>query len=256
MRKRRRRYRPRRRMYMRRRMYKRRGARRRSKIEVKYFTQKWEDQALMVNTTSTATPHLYANQYFYRDLLASPTIGAGVNQRVGARIFVKSILLKLNMALCPRNEGSTTTEYNTNCGQIRVMFANMVTAVGSNTNDFFAGSWKNPFNALVDRRIFDVHYDKVFSVTSGWAAEYYNSGTVASPVMKARMGEGAFIRKNIVIPVNRTVIIYGDGNSAYTKDDKDAYSLVVMANAPNIDASTTFRVFCGSMELRMYYTDD
>lgn len=252
----------RKRLYMRRRMYRRRRySSRRSKIEVKYWTNKWEDQAILANKINNASYSLLSSAHMYRDILASMIQGVGANQRVGAKVFVKGILLKFNMDLCPQNTNTPTEAIELNFAQLRVMFTNVRTPIGSATADFWTGSWKNCFNAMPDRRIYGIHYDRIFTMNSGWAGEIYNSNTSASPIMKVRTGTGGTLRRNIYLPINRSVLVVGSGASAYCKNDSDVYSLEMLANMPNLPDPTTsldsiFRVFCGNMELRVYYTDD
>lgn len=254
----------RKRVYMRRRMYRRRRPRvgtRRSKIEVKYYGYKWEDQAVYANKLNAASYTLLGNTHFYRDILASMTQGVATNQRIGAKVYVKSILIKLNLDLCPSDVNNPTVAQELNYAQLRVMLTNVRTPLNADTADFWASSWKNCFNALPDRRIYGIHYDKIFTMNSGWAGELYNSATTGAPVMKVRAGTGGTLRRNISIPINRSVLIYGTGNTAYCKNDSDVYSLEMLANMPNLPdpaagTNTTFRTFCGNIEMRIYYTDD
>lgn len=234
--------------------YRRRYSRRRGsslkKPEVKYWSYNFggSAQAIAGTVNSAATTNLYGQAQWYTDILSSINAGYLPNERVGARIAVKSIVLRINGELCVRD---LTTAQNINCntGQLRVIFSNSRGTAGTAIAGFFSGSSKDVTYSMVDRRQFGIHYDKIFTMNSGYPGYITSAGV-------QNVGEGLLFQRRIQIPVNKNVVIYGSGAGAYTKNDNDVYTLHLLAKIPGMVSAHLYQIFCQYMEMRVYYTDD
>lgn len=216
--------------------------------EVKYFDNYLGNKAITCENRTTGT-HLGVNVMFGQILDALP-LGTGRNNRIGVKIHVKKIQLKIYAATCGITVGSVAKFINS--ALLRVMCSNLEPGSPGSTYTDVANYWgvtayTDKMICPINRRNFDVYFDKVYNITQG----YPNFGDATGPDNYA--GAHKFIK--ISIPINRT-IEFTDENKV--KECQDNYTISAYSAFPGfLNATTTqYTPVCLNAGIRVYYTDN
>lgn len=219
--------------YMRRR---RRYTRYRSgnKPEVKYYTDSIQGQALKYNIATVEADTLYAEQTYLSNILANITQGVGSGARIGSKIFVMKISVRMHVWSCPTSDAYVVGPFLN-----RHIWHSASTAAGVSVPDFFLVPSKVNFIHWPDRRVFSIHKDKVFKVSDG--------------VFNVDLG-GAIRYITYNIPVNRYVTFNLQNKP---KEDYNVYSLAMLTAASDMGdtANNLKQVACFNLTYRIYFKD-
>lgn len=246
---------PMRRYSMRRSTYRRR--RRRYPIELKYATAssglnvlgpiQFKDESLNGSTTanlsgSTVKFLPVSGGNYTSGLLATIGRGTQFNQRVGNRIFVKGMQLRMNVWQCPE-----ATASNMKDSYLRVIVHNAYLSDQTSvaTNFWFNTSYLH-LNLPVDKTKYRVHLDRTYKMTNS------SYTTAADP---RSMSPSRLIK--IWIPINRTIrYLDTDFQTGFAEvtDQKDCYQISTIAyGSSNVNAGK--QIICGTMYCRVFFTD-
>lgn len=246
--KRKRRYRPRR--YMRRRrMGKRTMVRRMSSIkkrlerrtEVKYKDWYSYDIPQYILTSVASSASLYSNQFVYSNIL-NIAQGTSNGQRIGQKIYVKFIKVRLWVRGCP-----SSSSYNVGDYQYRAIVSdtgNLRVASGVTVTGYFKPPVHRNIFGQIDRSYITPKFDRTYNVSAGWVTGGVDPDAVS----------GACRMIQFTVPMGRTVEYQGDTTAV--KNDKDYLCLMLLAGTPGMSSATDGRqVTCTDMQIRVYYTD-
>lgn len=214
-----------------------------SRPEVKFMDITVSEQALntvyanpaSANLVNSATSHLLRI-----DALKSIAQGTASYQRVGSKIFVKTIQFKSSWYLCPI--GGSTDLYS-HC-QARFIVGDWAPAnTATDLNAFFGINSTRKMFAPLNRKLYNIYYDKIHTWSASWAIDR-SANSTASLCGSQRM-------VNFNIPVNRYVTFSQDGD---VKEDYNVYSFAALCQLPNKDSNST-QALCGGYNIRIYFTD-
>lgn len=216
--------------------------------EVKYFDNYLANKAITCENRATAT-HLGVNVMFGQIFDALP-LGTNRNNRIGSKIHVKKIQLFINASTCGISIASVARYINS--VYLRVMCTNLAPGAPGSTYSDVADYWgvqsyTDKIICPINRRTFDVYYDKVYNITSG----YPNMNDTAAIATVA----GAQKMFKISIPVNRTIEYKDDGK---VKESTDNYTISAYTAFPSFLSftATQYTPLCLNAGIRVYYTDN
>lgn len=215
-----------------------------SKPEVKYNTFIVDDAPINIAYPGALTDNMYANQFRISNLLGNIPLGTGRGDRIGNKIYVKFIQLTIWTHACPG-----ATNYDVGSYHLRIIVANTgQNRLASNTivPKFFAPPVMYQFNALINRNLVNVRYDKTYHVRATESAT-----TALVPFNLC----GASKRLHITIPIGR-VIDFQEGTAGMPRNDADYLCLYMMVGVPGSNLATNgLQVCCNDIISRVYYTD-
>jgi len=225
-----------------------------SKTEVKYLTlinvdvpiglHKPSAPRVLLGTVAGGGNKAIENMFSYI------SIGSGSSDRVGRKIFVKSITFKYTLRYCPSTTAVAAGWSNSPTQSMRVRM--MVTdtrngfAVDDNLWTFDAASTANYDVHLKypDRTVYNVFYDKM-----------YTSSPVGSSASVSYLFPSIYINKTL--RVNK--LIEYQNNATGPKNENTVYSLAFIASNPSITDATYPQLipqyYCATGSTRIYYTD-
>lgn len=233
------------------RMY-RRGFRRyrsrksRMRPEIKYLTLEQSQQAIKQTVSggswSGTTPDRASagSSFFVSNLLDYIQPGNLDGQRIGRKIFVKSIKCRHMVWVCSPNQNTAL-----NAIAVRILWATPIGTPGSTsfTNFFKTAARDRVLNAF-NNDYYKLHYSKVHVING----PYENRNDSAYPYQTT----GGMKYISYTIPVNREVTWDANG---LLKEERDRYSLFMMASGPNIDPTGPVQLACANQTFQIYYTD-
>lgn len=211
-----------------------------AKPEVKYKDLGVQDASITTIYSGVANTDIVNSAGNSKQLIINMfdniTTGTESYNRVGSKIYVKHIQLRMCIWLC----NASTTE-NLNTCLVRVsMISGRAAANASYTGVFpYAANYKLflPYN----RRNYYIHYDHIIPMTAPWPS-ITNSTDSRS---------GKIIFHTVKVPVNRVVTFSSDGT---VKEDRDTFNLLAFADVPET-ASNSFQACCCHANVRIYFTD-
>jgi len=227
------------------------GKRSRPTTEVKYADSFITGKA--VQTTINTDGNAPVNQALFSRILEIIPQGVARNNRIGNRIFVKHITLRVWAHTC--GFSYLGNNYSINDAFLRLVCTdsdagnpNAAPVVFNVVNNFFSNNTvgKNKILCPINRRNYQVYYDKVHHVV----------GTVAnsSVALNANLATGGQIFKTIKIPVNRGVEFTDAGT---IKECYDNFTFHAFALMPEYAAYGSGNVapVCLDAMIRIYFTD-
>jgi len=238
------------RKYRKRRRYRRRSFRRRnrrmsyrrrgSSTEVKYWTNTLENQSCKLAINSVTSDSLYAEQTYLSNILTEIVQGTGSGSRIGNKIYVMSINVRMLIYSCPADD-----DYSAGTFLSRHIWHNSPNTAGAGVPDFFLAPAKVNFHQMPDRRMYNVHYDKVYTVRA-------HESTTSQITPYETVGAVKMI--NYSVPVNRYVT-YTLFNKP--KEDYNVYSLAVLTATPGMSNSlyNNRQIGCYQLSYRIYFKD-
>lgn len=211
--------------------------------EVKYADVYLEDKGVITETAATNVLRLISVQH--GDLLTNIPVGTARNNRIGSKIHVKKIVIKQSVNICGFTYNNK--EYWLNSLVYRLMVTN--TPYGVDMPAYWGNTTcKDKTICPINRRTFNVHFDKNYNLTTG----FYNGNTVGSTTSHTSCGMIRHVSASI--PVNRTVEFTDTGAM---KEQDDIYTVAAIAQIPNFqDVGDVPVVACVNSFVRIYYTDN
>jgi len=170
--------------------------------------------------------------------LSTITLGTAKQNRIGTRIFVKSISLKCMAWICP---ASTDADHYSTVG-IRWIVHNAPSSNQQTVDYFWTSTTNNHLMDYVDRTRWNVYKDKLTILNTGYPLQ----GTRSTPG-----GEGNLRVIKMRIPINRHVEYTYEGS---IKNDRDIINLAVYGWSPG-DPDNTTQIACYNWVCRIYFTD-
>lgn len=215
--------------------------RRRQKTEVKYYNLIQSRQGVNMTipnggwTLGSPSQASSANSFAINNILANIGIGADEGQRIGRSIFVKSIIVKHYVNMCPQD-----STYNLSSAALRVTWC----SINGNPQTAISTWFKDPIRDRMlgsfNNSYYKLHYNKIYNLSSGAVAT--SSGSTNT------IGAHKFIKYKLNL--NRKV----DYSSATDiKNEQDIYSLFFNAAYPN--GADGKQVFCINTQIQIFYTD-
>lgn len=236
----------RRRRFMKRRYKKRSYAMRGSKPEVKYTTMFLSNKGIPVDRD--ADTYITNTAYVFTNIFGAIGKGTKFFERIGNKIFVKTVVIKCDMWTCGYTQGAN--RYDVNTALVRIIVHNL--NFSTNVLAFFAPDNAGlKFLCPVNRKNYTVHYDKVYRLSSG----YPNDATITSSSHLT----GDIRRVTITLKVNKYIDwndftgIAGAGAEGLT-DHKNYYSVSALSQVPREGFDATAPV-CSNWMCRIYFTD-
>lgn len=221
-----------RRVYRRRRTYSRRG----NASEIKYVTYIANDQKVTTVKTGSLATDLYPKQAILANILDQIAQGTNYGNRIGNKIFVMSINVRVLVAACP--EDST---YAIGNFLIRHIWHSSRSGGNVGITNFFENTSFINFNSYINRKILTVHADKTFTVRADASTTPF-SGTYVYC--------GAVREINYTIPVNRYVTYTQAG---VVKEDYNVFSFAQLGAVPNLPDNK--QIACSQIKFRVYFKD-
>lgn len=226
----------------------RRVRKRASSPEVKYKDIAVYNYGVSSAWSATASADLVntgASKLIRNNVLSSITQGTGADNRIGARIFVKSIVMYTTFYICP----STDQNYLYNSVLTRWTCGSwIVDPATTNITAYFGAATHAKMSVPLNRRAYTVHMDRRISYNTGAGINRYADAS-GVPQLESRGGLVKFVKFRL--PVNRVVTFKQDGN---VKEDYNVYTFVTFGNLPTLQDNTS-QLLCGDFFIRMYYTD-
>lgn len=213
--------------------------------EVKYADIYLDQKGILMETMSAGAT-LRPASVLHNTLLDNIPVGTARNNRIGAKIHVKKIVINQAVNICAFNSGGVSYRLNSILYRLMVTDA---TSDGTNITDYFSnGACRDRMINPLNRRNYNIYFDKRYDVSSGYV------NTTGSDISNAVMA-GKIRYLKAVIPVNRT-IEYTD--SGAVKECQDNYTVAAIATAPNYFAAGDVApvVACVNSFVRIYYTDN
>lgn len=214
------------------------------KTEVKYRRFIYEAPVAILNK-ATASQVLHANTTVFNDsiqgLIHKIDKGVAINQRVGNHIFVKKIVVKGHIWICP-SSGDDKFYGNTSVRVLVSTAATMAPAGGTDLPTFFATTQPNKTLDWINRQFYTVHADRLVILRN-------TEGDVQGTTKSARMP--GYTPFRISINVNKP-ITFTDNNNL-----KDQESNIYTVNLLGYNSIASFdtQLACTSICATVYYTD-
>lgn len=215
--------------------------RRRQKTEVKYFNIIQTRQGVNMTipnggwTTGSPSQASSANSFAINNVLKDIIQGTDEGQRIGRSVFVKHIIVKHYVNLCPAD-----STYNLNTGALRVTWCSINGNTQTAINTWFKDPIRDRMLGQFNTSFYKLHYNKIYNLSSGAAAT--NTGATST------QGAQRIIKYKMYL--NRQVN-YSSANDI--KEERDIYSLFMNAAYPN--GSDGKQVFCVNTQIQIFYTD-
>lgn len=230
----------------------RRNYRASARPEVKVYDKSLTGRGVKLDITTAGT--LMQSYFVMSNIFSSIAQGTNSYERIGNRIFVKSIQMRIEYWTCGFTYNSTNQLVNT--ALMRVICSDAIGNVDA--QNFFAGTnGGSKIACPLNRKVWNIHYDRVFRLSQGLANVPGGTASTSSYAV----GD---IRTTVInMPINK-IITYAQldgGSSPGVKDDSGLYSFAALASLPNAAAYTTTggaaypNPVCTNWHLRIYYTD-
>jgi len=217
---------------------------RKSTPEIKIKTDIYPSLEIMATRLGAASASLPATGFLVNDLLRTIVAGTGGGQRIGNRIYVKKIQINVTVYLCP---SGADAQLNTGLLRCVVSTAGWDKAAGTSIANFFDTPVIYPFNGPLNRKLYSTFYDKTVTLNSPYPAICDGDG-IPTP--------GLGMNKSFNITLNLNKNIKWTPTSAIPTDESNSYSLFMWAFTPSLPPDVETRIFCSSLRVRTWFTDD
>jgi len=203
--------------------------------EIKFYTGFQENKALkLAITPPPGSDVLYGEQNYLSNILSDVVQGAGFGERIGSKIFVMSISVRMHIWACP-----STTDYNVGPFLTRHIWHNSPNTAGAVVPSFFLATPRVNFIHYPDRKVYTIHRDKLYPIGPGLFDSNIGGPTRA-------------IVYNI--PVNRYVTFTLQNK---VKEDYNVYSMAILTATTDMGDGTNNgkQIGCYNLTYRIYFKD-
>lgn len=229
--------------------------RRRGTPEVKVFDSSTIGKGIPIDIASDGT--IRAANKIFGNIFSLITQGTNQFQRIGNKIFVKSVQIRCTYWTCGflYSYSGSARSIGVNTALMRVIVDNTVGGAIDHA-DFFAGTNNgSKISCPLNRKVYNIRADRTFRLQGGLSSLPGDPATTASN----SCGDIRSFKMNV--PMNRTIVYQqtDSGSSPIIKDVTDAFTIHAISAIPNLATYTTIPYVtpvCSNWHVRIYYTDD